>query len=152
MELTYDEIEKWIKEYFDTYSKYGQKVDTADRMLEYFTPDMRFIPYIAGIGGPERGFHTAQEFVNAAKNHAPVWYERLTPDIITIDERNKSFVALFRMEVCDAKTNEIKVKKSAMSHYELTLDANKKIKIKTIRFFWETMPEGKKEFYEIFNR
>lgn len=151
MELTYDNILKWFKDYFKTYSKYGQKPETADRMKEFFAPDLRFIPYIAGIGGPEGGFRSRDEFIQTAKSH-PSWYERLIPDDITIDERRKVAVVLFRMEVVDTKKNEVVIKKSALAHYELILDENKTIKIKTIRFFWEVMPPGVKEFYEIFGR
>ena len=151
MKPTYDNIKKWFKDYFETYSKYGQKPETADRMKDFFAPDLRFIPYIAGIGGPEGGFRSRDEFIQTAKSH-PSWYERLIPDDITIDERRKVAVVLFRMEVVDTKKNEVVIKKSALAHYELILDENKTIKIKTIRFFWEVMPPGAKEFYEIFGR
>lgn len=151
MELTYDNIQKWMKDYFETYSTYGQKPEMADRMKDFFAPDLRFIPYIAGIGGPEGGFRSRDEFIQTAKSH-PSWYERLIPDDITIDERRKVAVVLFRMEVVDTKKNEVVIKKSALAHYELILDENKTIKIKTIRFFWEVMPPGVKEFYEVFGR
>ncbi|UCC16960.1 MAG: hypothetical protein JSU58_11490 [Dehalococcoidales bacterium] len=149
MELTYENIQAFVKEYFNTYSTVGQFPDTADEMHKYFAPDLRFIPYIAGIGGPEGGFRSADQFIQTAKNH-PKWYERLIPDDITIDERRAVFVALFRMEVVDAKTDEIAIKKSALAHYQLALDENKDIKIKKILFFWETLPEGQKEFYDLF--
>jgi hypothetical protein len=149
MELTYENIQAFIEEYFHTYSTYGQKPETADKMHKYFAPDLRFIPYIAGLGGPEGGFFSADEFVRTAKSHSS-WYERLIPDDITIDERRGVFVALFRMEVVDTKREEVAIRKSALAHYQLTLDENKDIKIKKILFFWETLPEGQKEFYELF--
>jgi hypothetical protein len=149
MELTYDAIQKWMKEYFETYSTYGQKPETVDRMKDFFAPDLRFIPYVAAIGGPEGGFKSCDEFIQKAKSH-PLWYERLTPYDLTIDERRKTVVVLFGMEVVDAKKNEIAIRKSAMAHYELILDESNTIKMKTIRFFWEVMPKGFKEFYEVF--
>jgi hypothetical protein len=149
MELTYDNIHQWMKEYFETYSTYGQKLETADRMKDFFAPDLRFIPYIAAIGGPEGGFKSRDEFIQTAKSH-PSWYERLIPDGFTIDERQKTVVVLFRMEVVDTKKNQVAIRKSALAHYELILDESNTIKIKTIRFFWEVMPEGFKEFYEVF--
>ena len=151
MELTYDNILAWMKRYFDTYSEYGQKAESADRMKEFFAPNLRFIPYIAGIGGPEGSFHSADEFINTAKSH-PAWYERLIPDDITIDERRNTVVVLFRMEVVDVNKNEIAIKKSALAHYQLILDENEDIKINKILFFWEVMPEGFKEFYDLFKR
>ena len=149
MKLTYDSIISWMKEYFETYSTYGQKPDTADRMKDFFAPDLRFVPYIAAIGGPEGGFKSRDEFIQTAKSH-PSWYEKLTPQDITVDARRKVAVVRFGMEIINRKTGEVVVKKSAMAHYELVLDGNSAIKIKTIRFFWEVLPSGVPEFYDLF--
>ena len=149
MKLTYDNIHSWMKEYFKVYSTYGQDSKTANRMNDYFAPDLRFIPYIAAIGGPEGGFFSRDEFIHTAKSHSS-WYERLTPMDITIDENRKVVAVLFGMEVINRKTGEAVVKKSAMAHYELVLDENDAIKIKTIRFFWEVLPPGVPEFYDLF--
>ncbi len=149
MELTYDNILRWMKGYFKVYSTYGQDSETADRMNDYFAPDLRFIPYIAAIGGPEGGFFSRDEFMHTAKSHSS-WYEKLTPEDITVDERRKMAAVRFGMEVINRKTGEVVVKKSAMAHYELVLDENNSIKIKTIRFFWEVLPPGVPEFYDLF--
>ena len=151
MELTYDNIEKWLKEYFEVYSTYGQKAETAHRMEEFFAPDLRFIPYIAGIGGPEGGFRSRDEFIRTAKAHTS-WYEKLTPEDITIDEKRNVAVVIFGMQVVDIKKEEVVIRKSAIAHYKLVLDENDTIKIKEIKFFWEVMPPGQKEFYEVFGR
>jgi len=149
MKLTYDDILKWMKEYFEVYSTYGQDSKTADRMNDYFAPDLRFIPYIAPIGGPEGGFFSRDEFLNTAKSHSS-WYEKLTPVDITVDEKRKVAAVIFGMEIINRKTGEVVVKKSAIAHYELVLDEDNTIKIKTIRFFWEVLPAGVPEFYELF--
>jgi len=151
MELTYDIIVKWMKDYFEVYGKYGQEPDTYQIMNDYFAPDLRFIPYIAGLGGPEGGFRSRDEFLRTAIAHTS-WYEKLTPLDITVDERRKAVVVIFNIDVHDRKTGLIVVKRNAIAHYNLILDDQKTIKIKTIRFFWETMPPGVKEFYEIFGR
>lgn len=149
MELTYDNIKEWMKGYFEVYSNYGQDAGTADRMNDYFAPDLRFIPYIAAIGGPEGGFFSRDEFLHTAKTH-PSWYEKLTPQDIAIDEKRGVAAVLFGMEVIDKRTGEVAVKKSAIAHYQLALDENNSIKIKTIRFFWEVLPAGVPEFYDLF--
>jgi hypothetical protein len=149
MELTYDHILKWMKEYFKVYSTHGQDPKTVQRMNNYFAPDLRFIPFIAAIGGPQGGFMSRDEFLQKAVSH-PAWYEKLTPEEIIIDERRRVVVALFRMNVIDRKTGEVVVNKEAMSEFELVLDENNSIKIKTIRFFWEVLPPGVPEFYDIF--
>jgi len=143
MELTYDIIVKWMKDYFEVYGKYGQEPDTYQIMNDYFAPDLRFIPYIAGLGGPEGGFRSRDEFLRTAIAHTS-WYEKLTPLDITVDERRKAVVVIFNIDVHDRKTGLIVVKRNAIAHYNLILDDQKTIKIKTIRFFWETLPPGVK--------
>ena len=149
MKLSYDNIVSWMKAYFKVYSTYGQDAATLHRMNEYFAPDLRFIPYIAAIGGPEGGFFSRDEFLQKAESH-PSWYEKLTPEDITVDERRHVVAVRFGMEVVDRKTSDVVVKKSAMAHYELILDEESNIKIKTIRFFWEVLPAGVPEFYELY--
>lgn len=149
MEFTYDTIEKWMKDYFQTYSTRGQSPESADCMNEFFAPDLRFIPYMAKMGGPEGGFHSSAEFISKAKSH-PSWYEKLAPQEMTIDERNKGVAVRFGMEVMNRKTGEVAVKKTAIAQYQLALDENDTIKIKTIRFFWEVLPPDVPEFYDLF--
>lgn len=151
MELTYENILDFMTEYFKVYSTYGQKADTAQRMNDFFAPDLRFIPYIAALGGPEGGFKSRDEFLHTAISHT-AWYEKLTPEDITIDERRNVVVVLFGMEVFDVKKEEVVVKKSAIARYQLVLDENSTIKIKTIKFFWETLPPDVPEFYDLFGR
>jgi len=145
----YDEIVKWINEYFQTYSTVGQDPKTADRMEKYFAPEMRFIPFIAALGGPQGGFKGRDEFISKAKAH-PSWFEKLSPIEIIVDEKKLEVAVLFGMQVMNRKTNEVAVKKSAFSHYELMVDEKNTLKIKTIRFFWEILPPGVPEFYDLF--
>lgn len=145
----YEDILGWMQEYFKVYSTYGQDPRTGERMKEYFAPDMRFIPYIAALGGPQGGFANRDEFITRAAAHS-AWFERLTPRDIIIDVKRMAAVVVFGMEVIDNKTGKAVVKKSAMSHYELVLDEKGKLKIKTIRFFWEIQPPGVPEFYDLF--
>ena len=146
MELTYDNIVKWMKDYFKVYSTYGQDPKTAHRMNDYFTPDLEFIPYIAALRGP---ITSRDDFLHVTTSH-PSWYETLTPEDITVDERRKVVVVLLKMEVINSKTGEAVVKKRAMSHYQLVLDENNTLKIRKIQFFWETLPAGVPEFYDLF--
>jgi hypothetical protein len=149
MTLTYDNIMSWMQEYFKVYSTCGQDPGTAQRMNDYFAPDLRFIPYIAALGGPQGGFFSRAEFIHKAISHSS-WYEKLTPEVIIIDEKQKAVAVRFSMVVIDKKTGEAAVKKSAMANYDLVLDENNTIRIKTIRFFWEVLPPGVPEFYDLF--
>jgi hypothetical protein len=146
MELTYDSIVKWMQDYFKAYSTYGQDPKTVHRMNDYFTPDLEFIPYIAALRGP---ITSRDDFLHVTTSH-PSWYETLTPEDITVDEKRKVAVILFKLEVIDRKTGEVVVKKRALSHYQLVLDEKNTIKIKRIRFFWEVLPAGVPEFYDLY--
>ena len=146
MELTYDNIVKWMKDYFQAYSNYGQDPETAHRMHDYFAPDLEFVPYIAAL---RKDMTSRDTFLQVTSSH-PSWYETLTPEDITVDEKRGVAVVLFRLEVIDKKTGEVVVKKRAMSHYQLVLDENKTIKIRKIQFFWEVLPPGVPEFYDLF--
>jgi hypothetical protein len=149
MTITNENIAGWMKEYFKVYSTYGQDPKTAQRMNDYFAPDLRFIPYIAALGGPQGGFFSRDEFLQKAVSH-PSWYEKLTPSDIIVDETRKVAVVLFSIDVINRKTGKTAVSRKAMSQYELMLDANNTLKIKTIRFFWEFLPPGTPEFYDLF--
>ena len=52
MKPTYDEIVRWMKEYFAAYNAYAQNTKTVHRMSDYFTENVRFVPYISAFGGP----------------------------------------------------------------------------------------------------
>lgn len=49
MAFTYEDITKWMKEYWNAYNKYAQNPETVLRMCDYFAPDLEFVPYIAQI-------------------------------------------------------------------------------------------------------
>ena len=148
MELVYDNIVNWMKDYFKVYSTYGQDPKTAQRMNDYFTPDLEFIPYIAALRGPVT---SRDDFLRNTTSH-PSSYEKLTPEDIAVDERRKVVVALLRLEIIDRKTEEVLVKKSSIAHYQLVLDENNTIKIKKIRFFWQDLPPGALEVVDVFGR
>ena len=46
MKPTYEDIVKWMNEYFVTYNAYAQNPETVDRMGDYFTPDVKFVAYV----------------------------------------------------------------------------------------------------------
>jgi len=148
MELVYDDIVKWMKDYFNVYSNYGQDPKTAHRMNDYFLPDLEFMPYIASLRGPVT---SRDDFLRNTTSH-PSSYEKLTPEDIAVDERRKVVVALLRLEIIDRKTGEVLVKKSSIAHYQLVLDENKTIKIKKIHFFWQDLPPGTLEVVDVFGK
>jgi hypothetical protein len=147
MELTYDNIIKFMKEYFPAYNANAQDPKTTHKMYDYFAPDLEFIPYVAGLE------HTTSrdEFLGIMSSH-PGSYETITADDIFIDERKKVVVVLAHTEVVDRKTGKVVVRKSYLPRYQLALDENNTIKIKKLQFFWEVLPPGALEVHEVFRR
>lgn len=148
MELTYDSIVKWMEDYFKAYNAYAQNPETVDRMCDYFTPDVNFIPYVDAFGGPERAVTNRDDFFRMFTGH-PAVYEKFEPENIMVDERQKVVVALLKVELFDTKTGEVLVRKSYLPRYQLVLDENNTIKIKSILFFWEAMPPEVDKAYGI---
>jgi hypothetical protein len=151
MEITYDSIVKWMQDYFKVYSMYGQAAETAHRLDDYFTPDLEFTPYIAALGGPQKPIASRDDFLSTAISH-PSWYEVLTPVDTAVDERRLVVVVMFKLQVIDKKAQQVVVEKSAMSHYQLVREDGDALKISKIKFFWEVMPPGVPEFYDLFGR
>ena len=147
MELTYDTIMKYMKDYFETFNKYGQDPKTINRLDDYYAPDVEFSPYVAGIG------HSSgrDEFYKILLSH-PSGYEKLTPEEIVVDEKQKIAVVLIKAEISDSKTGEILVTKRYFVLYLLVLDENNTIKMKKIQLFWEVLPPGTLEISDVFAR
>ncbi len=150
MELNYDSIQKWMKDYFETYNLYAQNPDTVHKMDKFFAPDMEFIPYVASLKGPEGSVKSREDFYKILAGH-PSSYETFVPEDIVIDDRRGVVVVLLKVQVFDSKTKKVLLKKSYLPWYKLILDENKNIKIKKIQFFWEVMPSGTLEVNELFS-
>jgi hypothetical protein len=147
VELTYDNILNWMKEYFQAYNTYAQNPDTVARMCDYFAPDLEFFPYTAQL----EHIHTTNrdDFLRVLTGHPP-GYEAFTVEDLVIDERRKCVVALLKAEIFDSKTEELLLAKRYLVHYQLVLDENSTIKIQKIQFFWEVLPPGALDVRDVF--
>ncbi len=139
MKPTRDEIVKWMNDYFATYNDYAQSAETVHHMDEYFASDLTFIPYMSVFGGPDNAITSRQEFYDMLTGH-PEDYERFVVEDVYVDEERMVSVTFLQATIYDTATDEVKVQKHYLPLYELILDAEGKLKIKTIRFFWEASP------------
>ncbi len=135
----YAEIVQWMKDYFTTYNLYAQDAATVHRLDDYFAPDLRFMPYIYIFGGPEAGHHSREDFYHMLTSH-PDDYEQFEVLDIFVDEKRLVAVAFLIARIFSTHTNELLVQKHYLPLYDLMIDENGKLKIKTIRFFWEASP------------
>ena len=109
MEFTYDGIVKWMEDYFKAYNAYAQNPETVNKMSEYFTPDVHFIPYVAEFGGPERAVTSRDDFFRMFTGH-PAVYEKFEPEDIMVDEKKKIVVALLNVVSDQVPDSSVKVR------------------------------------------
>jgi len=147
MEFTYDNIVKFMKDYFKAYNTYAQDPKTTHRMHDYYAPDFEIIHYVAGankISGRDK-------FLRLMSSH-PSSHETLTPEDIVVDERRKFSVVLLKTEVVDKQLRKVVVVERYLVHYQLVLDENDTIKIKKILFFREVLPPGTLDTSDVFKK
>jgi len=139
MSPTYDEIVKWMHEYFTEYNASAQSAETVHAMDKYFAPDLTFIPYMYLFGGPQNPISNREDFYGMLTGH-PEDYERFVVHEVFVDERRMVAVAFIQATIYETATDKLKVQKDYLPLYELMLDEEGSLKIKTIRFFWEAAP------------
>ena len=149
MGFTYDDIHRFMEEYFPTYSEYGQDPATAHRMHEFYTPDFVFTGYV-GLAEPTI-FAGRDAFLAFDVSHPPS-YERLTPEDMTIDERRKTVCVVIKFEFINGDTGQVEVVERGMSQYQLVLDEKGAIKIKSLLFFPQRLAPGTLSGTEVFLR
>jgi hypothetical protein len=135
-----------MNEYFAAYNAYAQNPDTVAKMTDYFTPDVRFIPYVSAFGGPENAVTNRDDFFRMFTSH-PTNYERFQVEDIIGDEKRMIAGAFLKVALYDAKTDQVLVRKSYLPRYQLVLDDKNMLKISTILFFWEASPPEVDEAY-----
>ncbi len=148
MELTYDNMVKFMDDYFPVYSEYGQDPATVDMMKDYYAPDFIFTGY---IGRPEPITYTRDTFLEFDVSH-PSSFERLTPIDYTIDERRGIVFAIIKFEFIDRNTGDVLVTEQGITQYYLFVDENDTIKIKKFFFYPQRIPVGQVTGSDIFMR
>lgn len=139
MNPTYNTIVEWLREYFAAYNAYAQNPETVQRMSDYFTKDVSFVPYVSDFGGPKNAVTSRDDFFRMFTSH-PTVYEQFEVEDIVVDEKRMIAVGLLDVTLFDSKTNEVLVRKHYLPRYQLVLDEKGKLRISTILFFWEAMP------------
>jgi hypothetical protein len=130
MKSMYDNIVRFMEDYFTAYSEYGQVAETHHIMDKFYAPDLVF----------DEGVVTSRE----------QWYERclahpnvqdkLTLEHLYIDEKQKEVGALLRTQAIVRATGEVLVELKMNVLYNLKIDQNKDIKITKVKVFPESDP------------
>jgi hypothetical protein len=149
VELTYDAMVAFMREYFPAYSDFGQDPATVQKMHEYYTPDLVFTGY-TGFAEPTV-FPDRTAFLEFDVSH-PSSYERLTVEDVTVDERRGVVFAIIKFEYVDRAAGAVLAEERGATQYQLVLDQEGAIKIKSFVFFAQRLPAGALSGTDIFLR
>jgi hypothetical protein len=97
-------------------------------MHEFYSPEIKIIQY-----APWRIDYNREDFLQFASTH-PNIQEKLIPERIIIDEKQKRAVVLLRSDFTLQDTGEVAVQRLS-AHYLLGVDEKRTIKIKELLIF-----------------
>ncbi len=150
MELTYDNMIKFMEEYFPVYSEYGQDESTVHQMNDFFAPDLVFMGHMGFPEGP-LVYPDRKAFLQFDVSH-PWAFERLIPEDMTVDERRGIVFVIIRFEFVDRKKGQVLVEDRGVTQYHLALDDNDTIKIKKLIFFPQRLTPGAMTGSDVFDK
>jgi hypothetical protein len=135
LELTYDNILEFMKRYYNSFPKFALRSENKNKMYEFYSPKIKVV-----INRSQLSVFNREEFLafSAARPHID---ERITPEHIIVDEKQKRVAVLVRTDF-DFKGTGKKVSELLSAHYILELDEYKTIKIIELLMFPQPMPPG----------
>jgi hypothetical protein len=126
----YDNIVRFMTEYFPAYSENGQVAETHHVMDRFYAPDLSF---------PDDGVTSREQWYQRCLNH-PAIQDRITLEHLYVDERQTEVGALARTQAIDRATGEVLLELRMNVFYKLRIDPVGDIKITSVKVFLETDP------------
>ena len=135
MELTYENMKAFMENYCKDYSQWCNDSESISKLDQYWAPDFVSIAYmhLEGIPYPFVLGNRKEFKAFIRKGHVEIW-ETLVPVEIIIDERSNKAVTLIKIEKKERSSGKVFVS-DAMALYELILDEQKEIKVKSLKIF-----------------
>jgi len=130
MPSLYDNIVRFMMDYFPAYSQYGQVAGTHRVMDRFYAPDLSF---------PDDGVTNREQWYERCLNH-PAIQDRITLEHLYVDERQQEAGALARTEAIDRATGEVLLELRMNVFYKLRIDPAGDIKMTRVKVFLETDP------------
>ncbi len=136
MKLTYKKMKEFMLDYCKNYNRYANDAETMPKMDEFWAADFIGTGYFHSKDGDYPYIISGRkEFQDTLISTHQVVKDSMTARDIIIDEKSNKVVILSRIEKTNLETGE-KLEIDGMGCYQLILDENKKIKIKSLDFFW----------------
>jgi hypothetical protein len=140
MVSTYEDISKFMKEYFPAYSEKAQIAETQKAMDKFYAPDLVFDDGI---------INSREQWYKACLTHPKV-QDKITLLHLFIDEKQKEVGALAKTQAIDRATGKILVEIRMNVLYTLKIGPDKDIKITSVKVFLETNPEKAVKLMEVY--
>lgn len=121
MESMYDDIIRFMKEYFPAYSEKGQVKETQHVMDKFYAPDLAF----------DEGVITSREH-------------------LFIDEQQKVAGALVKTQAIERASGKVLLEIKMNVLYSLKVDKNKDIKITSVKVFLESNPQKAARLMQVY--
>jgi hypothetical protein len=126
----YDDIVRFMEEYFTAYSDYGQVAETLHRMDKFYAPDLCFDGTVT----------SREQWYESCLKHPDV-QDKLTMEQLFVDERQKEVSVLLKTQAIDRASCKILLELKMNAIYKLKIDRNKDIKISRVKIFLERDPQ-----------
>jgi hypothetical protein len=140
MASMYNDIVRFMKEYFPAYSEYGQVAETHRIMDKFYAPDLVF----------DDGVVTSREQWYAACLKHPAIQDKLTLEHLFVDDRQKEAGALLKTQAIDRASGEVLLELKMNVLYILKIDQDNDIKISKVKVFLETNPQKVARLIELY--
>jgi hypothetical protein len=131
MELTRDNIRKWLEDYFADFNRCNGDPKLVPDMEKYFTDDLTFTSYILGVKRPDDRSGLLGTMVH------PGLLEELVPEDMIIDEKGLAVAVMLRVQFREVPTSTVFPAKHNCALYHLVEDGGTGMKIRTISYFTE---------------
>jgi len=130
MESLYNDIVRFMEEYFVAYSQYGQIPETQHVMNKFYAPDLTFDDDVV---------KSRAEWYERCLAH-PAIQDKLLVEHLFVDERQNEVGALLKTQAIERATGDVLLELKMNVLYILKIDANKDIKIAKVKVFLESDP------------
>lgn len=141
MPSLYDNITRFMTEYFPAYSEHGQ-VETTHRVMDrFYAPDLSF---------PDDGVISREQWYERCLNH-PAIQDRITLEHLCIDERQHEVGALAKTQAINRATGQVLLELRMNVHYRLRIGADGDIKVVSVKVFLETDPAKVTRLTELYH-
>ena len=145
MNMTREQISKWLDAYFEAANRLQGGVESVAGLREYFAPDMQFCMYTPPpfMTPPLSREELLMTFVH------PGIHERLTPKYYVIDVETMFAVVQFELQFRHAESGKTWPPLLASAHYHLRANADGGIVIGKI-LYWTQTHEAVDDFSSLY--